>query len=56
MITLCSSQLRRVAMDDHDPSRITDLSTKTVVFLIVFVPGIILVVLIWMSYAFGSWT
>jgi hypothetical protein len=43
-------------MDDYDPSRITDLSTRTVVFLIVFVPGILLAALIWASYTFSPWT
>jgi hypothetical protein len=37
-------------MTDYDPSRITELSTTTIVFLIVFVPAIALVALIALSY------
>lgn len=38
-------------MDDYEPSRITELSTRTVVLLIVFVPAIALFTLIALSYA-----
>ena len=37
-------------MNDYEPSRITELSTTTIVFLLVFVPGIALVALIALSY------
>lgn len=42
-------------MHDYDPTRITDLSTRTVVFLIVFLPGILLTFLLWVSYTFAPW-
>jgi len=40
-------------MQDFDPQKITDLSTGTVVFLMVCVPGIILLLLLWASYNFA---
>jgi hypothetical protein len=43
-------------MHELDPSRITDLSTTTVVFLIVFLPGILLVTLLWLSYTVSPWS
>lgn len=43
-------------MHEIDPSRITNLSTTTVVFLIVFLPAILLGALIWLSYTFSPWT
>jgi hypothetical protein len=39
----------------HDPDSITNLSTTAIVFLLVFVPGISLLVLIGLSYAFSPW-
>jgi hypothetical protein len=42
-------------MQDYDPTRITDLSTSTVVFLIVFLPAILLAILLWVSYTFAPW-
>jgi hypothetical protein len=41
-------------MPDHDPSRITELSTRTVVLLIVFVPAVALFTLIALSYAIST--
>lgn len=41
-------------MQDYDPSRITQLSTTTIVFLIVFVPAIALLTLIALSYAIST--
>lgn len=41
-------------MQDYDPSRITQLSTRTIVFLIVFVPAIALLALIALSYAIST--
>jgi hypothetical protein len=38
-------------MHDCDPMRITELSTRTIVFL----PGILLAVLLWVSYNFAPW-
>lgn len=38
-------------MDYYEPSRITDLSTRTAVLLIVLVPAISLFTLIALSYA-----
>lgn len=43
-------------MDDYEPSRITELSPRTVVLLLVFVPGLVLIALIWLSYTFAPWT
>lgn len=43
-------------MQEMDPSRITDLSTTTIVFLIVFLPAILLITLLWLSYNVSSWT
>lgn len=42
-------------MHDYDPTRITSLSTTTVVFLIVFLPAILLAFLLWVSYTFAPW-
>ena len=36
-------------MNDYDPSRITQLSTGTIVFLLVFLPAITLFILIALS-------
>lgn len=41
-------------MDYYEPSRITELSTSTIVFLIVFLPAIALFVLLALSYAATS--
>lgn len=41
-------------MQDYDPSRITQLSTMTIVFLIVFLPAIALLALIALSYAIST--
>lgn len=41
-------------MQDYDPSRITELSTRTVVLLIVFVPAIALFTLIVLSRAIST--
>lgn len=43
-------------MQDFDPQTITNLSTGKVVFLIVCVPGIILLLLLWASYNFAPLT
>jgi len=40
-------------MTDLDPQKITNLSTGKVVFLIVAVPGILLLLLLWASYNFA---
>ncbi|MGI9584032.1 MAG: hypothetical protein ACR2N7_00390 [Acidimicrobiia bacterium] len=42
-------------VQESDPSRITNLSTTTVVFLIVFLPAITLLLLIWLSYLVSPW-
>ena len=39
-------------VQDFDPQTITNLSTGKVVFLIVCVPGIILLLLLWASFNF----
>ena len=41
-------------MLEYDPSRITELSTRTVVLLIVFVPAIALFTLIALSHAIST--
>lgn len=50
-----SSYPRTEEMHDYDPTRITSLSTTTVVFLIVFLPAILLAFLLWVSYTFAPW-
>jgi hypothetical protein len=42
-------------MQDFDPTRITEISTRTVVFLIVFLPAILLAILLLVSYNFAPW-
>ncbi len=40
----------------NDPSRIMNLSTRTVVLLMVFLPATILLILIGLSYIYSPWT
>jgi hypothetical protein len=40
----------------NDPSSVTNLSTRTVVFLMVLLPATILVILIGLSYIYSPWT
>jgi hypothetical protein len=40
----------------NDPSSVTNLSTRTVVLLMVFLPATILLILIGVSYIYSPWT
>jgi hypothetical protein len=40
----------------NDPSSVTNLSTKTVVLLMVLLPATILLILIGLSYIYSPWT
>lgn len=43
-------------MHQNDPTRMTQLSVATIAFLIVFLPGMSLVLLMILSYYFAPWT
>ncbi len=44
------------SVDESHISTFTGLPTKTLVLLIVFLPAILLIILLWMSYTISPWT